>query len=55
MPLGRTEVLVVPNDAARELSHGPGPRVARFDGRSKVGYFLVFLLVVIDGFPGASK
>ena len=33
VPLGRTEILVVPNDApSRELSQGQGLGGARFDG-----------------------
>ena len=41
MPLGRTEVLVVPNDApSRELSHGQGPRLVRLHGSSKVRIYM---------------
>ena len=40
VPLGRTDVLIVPNDApSRELSHGHGPKGAHCDGGSECCVF----------------
>ena len=47
VPFGRTEALVVPNDApSRELSHGQVLGGGPFDGRFKSWVFHVFLGVL---------
>ena len=45
VPLARTEVSVIPNDAPfRELSHGQGPGGAHFDEGSESCVFHVFCI-----------
>ena len=55
MPLGRTDVLVAPSDEPdRELSHGHGPKGARFDGGFK-SLHVFSPKKQFDGFLGTSK
>ena len=48
VPLGRTDVLVVTNNApSREVSHGQAVEGARFDGGRKDGCSCVLLEVLL--------